>query len=361
MGDDPKRARGNAARPSASTPTCGGKPVSLAPKRAAAPSAAPWAAASEAWSRAPPANGRGGPYGDKPWGHAQLRGPCTHTDTHTHARKHARARRHAHTHTNTRTHTHAHARAHTCTRAEIHTDTQTHKHTHTQTHTRALTNQALGERGPQESPSSVIAEDGDWAYRLCPNGEDPWNLRVPPEHIADLDRKQLRAMVISAVACGNDPQMPSPFVHASSSLKAVRGILEERRWRYSNWLTRFPKSCTGGNMIDFGDKPAWGWVLDEWDGDTDFLHECLQKARGYTDKDRELVYLTSIPLKEIIGGASAPISGATRRRPPLGSPTPRGRRHLQSIAGVPLLRRQARRRARRVRRRAFRPVFNNYM
>ena len=116
----------------------------------------------------------------------------------------------------------------------------------------------MGERGPQESPSSVIAEDGDWAYRLCPNGEDPWNLRVPPAHIADLSRKQLRAMLLSAVACGNDPQMPSPFVHASSSLKAVRGILGERRWRYSNWLTRFPKSCTGGNMIDFGDKPGWG-------------------------------------------------------------------------------------------------------
>ena len=52
-------------------------------------------------------------------------------------------------------------------------------------------------------------------------------------------------------------------------------------------------------MIDFGDKPAWGWVLNEWDGDTDNLHECLQKARGYTEKDRELVYLTSIPLKYI--------------------------------------------------------------
>ena len=40
-------------------------------------------------------------------------------------------------------------------------------------------------------------------------------------------------------------------------------------------------------------------MLDEWDCDTDFLNECLQKARGYTDKDRELVYLTSIPLKDI--------------------------------------------------------------
>ena len=34
-------------------------------------------------------------------------------------------------------------------------------------------------------------------------------------------------------------------------------------------------------------------------GDTDFLRKCLQKARGYATKDRELVYLTSIPVKEI--------------------------------------------------------------
>ena len=94
--------------------------------------------------------------------------------------------------------------------------------------------------------------------------------------------------------------MPSPFLHASSSLKAVRGIIEGRRWLYSNWIVGFLKDCVGPAMrIDFGDKPEWGWVLNECDGDTDFLHECLQKARGYTEKDRELVYLTSILLKGI--------------------------------------------------------------
>ena len=129
-------ARRTAARPSASD-SCGAKrstEVSLAPKGCAAPSAAPWAADAEACSRAPPAKGCGS-YGDKPGGHAQLRGPCTHTDTHTHARKHARARRHAHTQIHTRTCTHTHAR--TLARAQKHTHTHRHTGTHRQTHTHA--------------------------------------------------------------------------------------------------------------------------------------------------------------------------------------------------------------------------------
>ena len=128
-------------------------------------------------------------------------------------------------------------------------------------------------------------------------GEHPWKLRSPPWHLRDLTKKQLRAMVLAAVAHGNDPQMTSSFLHASTSLVAVRKLIGERRWLYSNWFVRWRRGCEP--HINFGDKPAWGWVLDEWDCDTDFLHECLQKARGYTEKDRELAYLTSIPLKEI--------------------------------------------------------------
>ena len=55
----------------------------------------------------------------------------------------------------------------------------------------------------------------------------------------------------------------------------------------------------GADYINFGDKPVWGWILTEWDDDTDFLKECLQKARGYAEKDRALAYFTSIPLKQI--------------------------------------------------------------
>ena len=166
MGHHPKNACGNAARPCASA-SCGGKPaseVSLAPKRCAAPSAAPWAAASEAWSRAPPANGRCGPYGDKPGGHAQLRGPCTHTDTHTHARKHARARRHAHTqiHARTRTHTHARtpARAQKYTRTPRHTSTHTHKHTHARLLIRPWARGARRSRPPASSQRTASGRTG---------------------------------------------------------------------------------------------------------------------------------------------------------------------------------------------------------
>ena len=245
------------ARRTAARPSCGDKPganrsteVSLAPKGCAAPSAAPWAADAEACSRAPPAKGCGS-YGDKPGGHAQLRGPCTHTDTHTHARKHARARRHAHTQIHTRTCTHTHAR--TLARAQKHTHTHRHTGTHRQTHTRALTNQALGERGPQESPSCATAEKGNWVYRICRMRENPWKLRSPPEHLRDLTRPQLRAMILAAVACGNDPQMTSAFLHASTSLVAMRRLMGERRWLYSHWLCRWRQDCVGDDYINFGD------------------------------------------------------------------------------------------------------------
>ncbi len=130
-------------------------------------------------------------------------------------------------------------------------------------------------------------------------GENPWELRAPPEHIKDLTKKQLRAMVLAAVAHGNDRQMTSSFLHASTSLVAVRKLLSERRWLYSNWFVRWRRDCVGDAHINFSDKLAWGWLLAESDDDTDFLNECLQKARGYTEKDKELAYSTSIPLKEI--------------------------------------------------------------
>ena len=113
---------------------CGDKPEQVAheTKAWAARCAARRAAASASRCRAPPARTCGS-YGDKPGGHAQLRGPCTNADTHTHARKHARARRPAHTQIHTRTRTRA-----ICTRAK----------THTYTHTRALTNQVSRAMGP---------------------------------------------------------------------------------------------------------------------------------------------------------------------------------------------------------------------
>ena len=109
-------------------------------------------------------------------------------------------------------------------------------------------------------------------------GEHPWKLRSPPEHLRDLTKKQLRAMVLAAVAHGNDPQMTSPFLHVSASLVAVRKLIGERRWLYSNWFVRWRRDCVGDAHINFSDKLAWGWLLAEWDDDPDFLIECLQKG-----------------------------------------------------------------------------------
>ena len=131
-------------------------------------------------------------------------------------------------------------------------------------------------------------------------GEDPWNLRKVPSHVLDLTPKQLRGCVLSAVAMGNDRQHTSPLLHATTSIAVIRKLLEQRRWLYSNWLVKWPKDCGGKPVhIDFEDHKRGGWILEESDDDTDLLRECVQKARGYVTKDRELVYLTSIPLKDI--------------------------------------------------------------
>ena len=292
MGERATSACARRAAPSLSdTDACGDKPeqVPHETKAWAARCAARRAAASASRSRAPPAR-KCESYGDRPGGAAQLRGPCTNADTHTHARKHARARRHAHTHIHTRTRTHTHAR--TLARAQ--------KHTHTHTHTRAPTKQVLAERGPPCSPSSAIEQYGDWAYRACRMGENPWNLRKVPSHVLELTPKQLRGCVLSAVAMGNDRQHTSPLLHATTSIAVIIKMLGERRWLYSNWLVRWPQDCGGKPAhIDFQDYKRGGWILADSDDDTDLLQECVQKARGYVAKDRELVYLTSIPLKDI--------------------------------------------------------------
>ena len=215
-----------------------------------------------------------------------------HARMQTRTRTRASTLAHAGTHTHRFTHAHAHARPRT--RAHLHARKNTH------THTRAPTKQVLAERGPPASPASAIEQFGDWAYRACRMGETPWNLRKVPSHVLELTRKQLRGMVLSAVAMGNDPQHPSPFLHATDSIAVIRKLLGERRWLYSNWLVRWRQDCGGKPAhINFQDDKEWGWILADSDDDTDLLQECVQKARGYVAKDRELVYLTSIPLKDI--------------------------------------------------------------
>ena len=105
-------------------------------------------------------------------------------------------------------------------------------------------------------------------------GENPWELRQPPGHIGELSKKQLRAMVLAAVAMGNDPQMPSALLHATGSIPVIRKLLGERRWLYSNWLVRWPKVLHDVPYIEFGDKKLYtNWWLDDWDSDTEFLQD----------------------------------------------------------------------------------------
>ena len=256
----------------------------------------------------PPDAPRGGPPLPRPAPGLLQHGNVNHTATSqgerpsygVHARMQTRTRTRASTlaHGGTHTHIFTHAHARTRTRAHLHARKNTHSHTHT--HTRAPTKQVLAERGPPCSPASAIEQFGDWAYRACRMGENPWNLRKVPSHVLELTPKQLRGMVLSAVAMGNDPQHPSPLLHATDSIAVIIKMLGERRWLYSNWLVRWPQDCGGKpGHIDFQDHKRGGWILAESDDDTDLLRECVQKARGYVAKDRELVYLTSIPLKEI--------------------------------------------------------------
>ena len=118
-------------------------------------------------------------------------------------------------------------------------------------------------------------------------GENPWKLQKVPSHVLELTPKQLRGMVLSAVAMGNDPQHTSPLLHATDSIAVIIKMLGERRWLYSNWLVRWHRGCGGKPAcIDFRDHTEWGWILVESVDDTDFLRECLQKARGYATKYR---------------------------------------------------------------------------
>ena len=72
-------------------------------------------------------------------------------------------------------------------------------------------------------------------------------------------------------------------------------LLAERRWLYSNWLVRWPRVIADIPHIDFLDKKTWGYLLDDWESDTDFLQECVREARVYVSKDRELIYTKRIP------------------------------------------------------------------
>ena len=154
--------------------------------------------------------------------------------------------------------------------------------------------------GPKETPTAAVSTQVKggpaWSYRICRRGENPWQLRDPPV-MADLEFAEMRALLLSAVAKGNDPRSPSPFLHATSVLRKALWIFGERRELYSHWLVRFPKSRKG--CIDFEDAAMRGKWFSEHNNDTSLLEEYVQKCRAYTEKDSELVYLIRPNLEDI--------------------------------------------------------------
>jgi hypothetical protein len=60
-----------------------------------------------------------------------------------------------------------------------------------------------------------------------------------------------RALLVTAVATGNDLARTSPFLHASRSLKRVLMLWSERRHLYGNFVVRWPRKIADVEMADF--------------------------------------------------------------------------------------------------------------
>ena len=112
----------------------------------------------------------------------------------------------------------------------------------------------------------------------------------------DLPFDQMRALILSAVATGNDSRSPSPFLHASRSLKKTLWIFGERRSLYSHWLVRFPKTK---DCIDFEEGAQRRRWFSEENSDTSLLADYVRKCRSYTEKDSELVYMRRPDLEDV--------------------------------------------------------------
>ena len=97
--------------------------------------------------------------------------------------------------------------------------------------------------GPKRAPlNATECKDakGAFVYRLCRIGETPWTLRQPQD-LSNASFSELRALLVSAIAMGNQQAHTSVFLHSTSSLGKIQKILDERRSLYTNWLVRWPK------------------------------------------------------------------------------------------------------------------------
>ena len=155
--------------------------------------------------------------------------------------------------------------------------------------------------GPQKSPTCATPQEvkggPPYAYRICRKGENPWRLRNPQTKLLDtLSFAEQRVRMLTAVATGNNLRSPSPFLHASGSLRKTLRIFGERRSLYSHWLVRFPKTK---DCIDFGDGAQRRKWFSDAGGDSSLLAVYVRRCRSYTEKDSELVYLRCPDLADV--------------------------------------------------------------
>ena len=135
-----------------------------------------------------------------------------------------------------------------------------------------------------------------FVYRSLRRFETPFQMRKPviPKALTHLE---LRALLLPAVAYGNDKKRTSLFLHCTVSVKKAKAIMEERRHLYSNWLVRFPKDSAAHLTLScFATQQDY---LKEEDTDTAFLELALAHVRKYSTKDKECVY-TELPPEEVI-------------------------------------------------------------
>ena len=139
-------------------------------------------------------------------------------------------------------------------------------------------------------------EEGDWLYRVLRCGETPQSLRSPPQWLRDCvdgDPPKFRTELILALSRGNT--RTSPFLHFTRSLVRACWLHAERRHLYSHNLVRVKAAAMAGPLLlDFtpGNKGRqWlaEWSSDDLD-DREFT-ENLGRARGFFEKDREVVLL----------------------------------------------------------------------
>lgn len=155
--------------------------------------------------------------------------------------------------------------------------------------------------GPKVTPTAAqVTETPDkkYAYRICRQGENPWQLRDPPL-MRDLPDAELRVLILSAIGTGNQASSPSPFLHATRSLKKALWIFSERRALYSHWLVRWPKWGKDSDCLDFEEPAVRHRWLSEAYSDNVLLRNYLDKARAYTEKDSELLYFRRPDLGDV--------------------------------------------------------------